>query len=276
MKAESILMNHIISGRNFFYISQMLFEEMNRERRKNRPIKWHVDWLGGDYPVNLFIERRPNSRVSFGRSALNIRLSAYLNEEQRRQQLEKFLAWARKVADEKGIPGKRSFRNYAELDSLQLMEEDFEIRFTQAKRKTVGVKVEAQQIIIKAPETLSIGEDEQISNAVSRSVGKFFHQNILERLSYFNQQHFDKPFKDLRLKHNHSNWGSCSNRGNINISTKLLQAPTWVVDYVLIHELSHLVHPNHSIRFWRHVEKIYPEYRKAEKWLKECGPNCYY
>lgn len=254
----------------------MLFGQINRERKQNRPISWHLDWLGAHYPVNLFIERRSNSRISFGKSALNIRLSAYLSEDQRQKQLEKFLKWARKVVEEKGVPGKKALRNYAELDKLRLMERDFKVSFRPVERKTVGVKVESDQILIKSPLEFAEGEGEQLSNAVSRGVGKFFHQTILDRLNQINDAHFNEPFKDLRLKHNHSNWGSCSNRGNINISTKLLQAPVWVVDYVLIHELSHLVHPNHSIRFWRHVERVSPDYREAEDWLKKNGPACYY
>ena len=56
--------------------------------------------------------------------------------------------------------------------------------------------------------------------------------------------------KGIFLKYNHSNWGSCSHNGNINLSTRLLFAPEAVQDYVIVHELAHLVEPNHSDRFW--------------------------
>ncbi|CAN8141022.1 conserved hypothetical protein [uncultured Thiomicrorhabdus sp.] len=52
---------------------------------------------------------------------------------------------------------------------------------------------------------------------------------------------------------------------------KLLQAPKWVVDYVIVHELAHLVHPNHSRDFWNLVQQHYPETLKAKVYLKQSG-----
>jgi predicted metal-dependent hydrolase len=76
------------------------------------------------------------------------------------------------------------------------------------------------------------------------------------------------------LKYNQTNWGSCSTRGNINLSTRLLFAPDDVIDYVIIHELAHLLEMNHSNRFWNIVKKAMPEYREKEVWLKKNGHLC--
>ncbi|MDV7393186.1 M48 family metallopeptidase, partial [Arthrospira platensis SPKY1] len=75
-------------------------------------------------------------------------------------------------------------------------------------------------------------------------------------------------------KYNSSNWGSCSSGRNINLSTRLLFAPPAVQDYVIIHELAHLVELNHSDRFWKLVSEIMPDYEEKEKWLKEYGHLC--
>jgi predicted metal-dependent hydrolase len=77
-------------------------------------------------------------------------------------------------------------------------------------------------------------------------------------------------------KNNVSNWGSCSTKGNVNISTRLLFAPEMVIDYVFIHELAHLVHHDHSDRFWKLVEEKMPDYMQAEKWLKKHSEDCYF
>lgn len=89
-----------------------------------------------------------------------------------------------------------------------------------------------------------------------------------------NQIHFQKDFKSVNLKYNSSNWGSCSTRGNINLSTRLLFAPDTVIDYVIIHELTHLIEMNHSPKFWQLVKGAMPDYKEKEKWLKVNGSQC--
>jgi len=63
-------------------------------------------------------------------------------------------------------------------------------------------------------------------------------------------------------------WGSCSARGTISLNWRLIQAPPHVVDYLIIHELMHRREMNHSARYWKLVARAFPDYRRAELWLK--------
>jgi len=73
----------------------------------------------------------------------------------------------------------------------------------------------------------------------------------------------------VTIRNQRSRWGSCSRRGTISLNWKLIQAPPNVRDYIILHELMHLRHMNHSARFWREVEVVCPEYKTAEEWLKQ-------
>jgi predicted metal-dependent hydrolase len=75
----------------------------------------------------------------------------------------------------------------------------------------------------------------------------------------------------VSVRNQRSRWGACSSRGVITLNWRLIQAPDRVADYVMLHELAHLAHPNHSRRFWRHVATICPWWRDAEHWLKTTG-----
>ena len=66
-------------------------------------------------------------------------------------------------------------------------------------------------------------------------------------------------------------WGSCNSKGNLNFNCLLMLAPPEVLDYVVVHELCHRKEMNHSKTFWKEVEKVLPDYRKAVRWLKENG-----
>ena len=64
-------------------------------------------------------------------------------------------------------------------------------------------------------------------------------------------------------------WGSCSFKGGVNFSWRLIQAPLEIVDYVIVHELVHLRQPDHSPKFWAKVEALMPDYKRRRKWLRE-------
>ena len=77
----------------------------------------------------------------------------------------------------------------------------------------------------------------------------------------------------LSLKEQSSRWGSCSSKGNLNFNWRLVHCPAEVIDYVLIHELSHLKEMNHSRAFWSFVELYDPAYQLHRGWLKRHGNN---
>ncbi len=64
-------------------------------------------------------------------------------------------------------------------------------------------------------------------------------------------------------------WGSCTCKGGLNFSWRLIQAPPEIVDYVVVHELVHISQPDHSKKFWNKVKEILPDYERRRKWLRE-------
>ena len=79
----------------------------------------------------------------------------------------------------------------------------------------------------------------------------------------------DLTVNRITVRNQKSRWGSCSRRGTISLNWRLIQTPACVCDYICLHELMHLRQMNHSAAFWREVERVCPDYRTAERWLKE-------
>ncbi|MGB3554256.1 MAG: M48 family metallopeptidase, partial [Jannaschia sp.] len=75
----------------------------------------------------------------------------------------------------------------------------------------------------------------------------------------------------LTLRDTRSRWGSCSSRGDLMFSWRLVMAPPEVLDYVAAHEVAHLAHMDHSARFWTQVEALFPEYAPRRAWLRREG-----
>jgi predicted metal-dependent hydrolase len=91
---------------------------------------------------------------------------------------------------------------------------------------------------------------------------------IAKQVSHYADM-FVLHYRSVKISSARKRWGSCSARDNLNFSWRLVMAPMWIIDYVVIHELAHTVHKNHSRAFWKRVEEMYPEYKKAECWLKD-------
>jgi len=73
----------------------------------------------------------------------------------------------------------------------------------------------------------------------------------------------------VSVRNQKSRWGSCSRRGCISLNWRLIQAPAFVSDYVILHELAHRRQMNHSEKFWQEVASLCPDYRSAQRWLKQ-------
>ncbi len=91
---------------------------------------------------------------------------------------------------------------------------------------------------------------------------------LLERVNYY-AEIMNIKFQKITINQAKTRWGSCSKKGYINFSYRLLMAPLEIIDYVVVHELAHLNVMNHSSQFWDLVKTYYPDYQLARKILKK-------
>jgi predicted metal-dependent hydrolase len=78
-------------------------------------------------------------------------------------------------------------------------------------------------------------------------------------------------YRGIRISSARTRWGSCSSRGGLNFTWRLIQAPLPIIDYVVVHELAHLKVPNHSKAFWELVKNLLPDFAERRAWLKAHG-----
>ena len=93
---------------------------------------------------------------------------------------------------------------------------------------------------------------------------------LMEKTNFWSNQLKVKP-NLIKLKDQKTRWGSCSSNGNINYNWRIIMAPENIIDYLVIHELSHWKVPNHSVAFWNTVSSFDPNYKNNRNWLKEHG-----
>lgn len=182
---------------------------------------------------------------------------------------------------------------------MSLEENMITYRVIRSARKTLQVEIRPDgEVLVRAPQHLA---DAEIRRFVESKAGWIAEHTAkvkaraeqaadVERLSMEDIRRLaDEAAKDIpervrrfapvvgvqygriTIRNQKSKWGSCSSQGNLNFNCLLMLAPPSVRDYVVVHELCHLIELNHSKRFWTLVAGVLPEYRKEERWLKTQG-----
>lgn len=95
-------------------------------------------------------------------------------------------------------------------------------------------------------------------------------EKIRERIKYY-QQYFDNKPKKVMIKEQKKRWGSCTKNHELLFNWKCIMAPSPVLDYIVVHEMCHMVHMNHSKEFWLLLKSVLPDYEEKKDWLKNNG-----
>ncbi|MFC1755907.1 M48 family metallopeptidase [Patescibacteria group bacterium] len=170
------------------------------------------------------------------------------------------------------------------------------VEVIRSKRKSISIRVTDEGVVvIRAPKKVS----EQSINKFIRKSEKWIDKKLVDmnlQNSKLDDYQFTKKqinsfkkrakvtikdrldelsievgikYNTFRLSGAKKRWGSCSNKRTVSINWRLILAPPEIIDYVIIHELIHLKHMNHSKRFWKEVQKHIPDYKEKRKWLNE-------
>ncbi|MEE9440163.1 MAG: M48 family metallopeptidase [Saprospiraceae bacterium] len=237
--------------------------------------------IGGiDVIFDIYIEKRKSVRLAFGKSTIIVRIPSFLSRKEQDIHFKKGVEWVkRKAKNNLSILDKYILKDYDEQTHFLIYGRRINMDIGYGMRVTGSAKYDkyTESIDLVLPIDIE-GNDKNkmIVTLLSRVCAKIFKPDIERKVAEFNEKWFNKDIKSVNLKYNTSNWGSCSSKNNINLSTRLLFAPMDVIDYVIIHELTHLIEMNHSKKFWDIVQKVMPDYKEKEAWLDANSSSCYF
>ena len=134
-------------------------------------------------------------------------------------------------------------------------------RFVESKSGWIEKHLEKRTAAARLP----VFTDEQLQVLARQA-----RQTIPERVAHFAPL-VGVTYGRITIRSQHTLWGSCSSKGNLNFNCLLMLTPPEVLDYVVVHELCHRKEMNHSARFWAEVGRVLPDYEIRRKWLRENG-----
>ncbi|MCV6589433.1 MAG: M48 family metallopeptidase [Marinobacterium sp.] len=133
------------------------------------------------------------------------------------------------------------------------------------------VRLQADQLIVTVnSRTASTGQ----ADRVKRLLHEWYRQQALDYLTPLSDQlaaHIGCTPGRIQVRRTRSKWGHCTHRGDLQYNWLIIAAPAEVIFYLVAHEVSHLVHHNHSKAFWQQVEALCPDWRTQREWLKRNG-----
>ena len=191
------------------------------------------------------------------------------------------------------------------INSKQLIYKDFDIELIRSSRKSIAIEIDWDlKIKVRAPQRMNQNQimrfvkekeqwirlhlakmiqlqkmqekemtDTQRATLTPEDLQRLMvlaRREIPVRVKYFAEQ-MGVTYGKITIRNQKTRWGSCSQVGNLNFNYHLMEMPTEILDYVVVHELCHRKQMNHSRLFWMEVEKVLPDYQVRQRWLKQNG-----
>lgn len=234
-----------------------------------------------EHELRLYIirERRSNQRFGLSSKGLIVRVPIMTSSHALHGILEDAFRWAEKAFTRKPLQ-PINFRKVKHDEEIHFFDGPRIVKFSDPSTATEPaqwkVSLRKENILqIDGQKPVSFEEHELLSKAVRKAVKNQYRKTLEQRVHQWNNHLELGAVKSFRLGYTTSRWGSCQHAtGKIALSTRLTLCPLWVIDAVIVHELCHLIHNNHSKEFWTLLDEKYPRYREADGWIKEHGAKC--
>ena len=168
------------------------------------------------------------------------------------------------------------------------------VQIVRSDRKTIAIQIQPDgQVLVRCPGRMCLADVEafvdrkrqwiakhlamikqqEVPRYSPEDIARFREQMriaVMQRVAYY-APIVGVSYNRITVRAQRTRWGSCSSKGNLNFNCLLVLVPPEVLDYIVVHELCHRKELNHSARFWKEVERVLPDYRVQEKWIRQNG-----
>ncbi len=179
------------------------------------------------------------------------------------------------------------------------MSNEIKVKIIRSNRKTLSIELKPDGIIARAPNRMKEKDIYKFIESKKSWIEKHLaklneRQRVLDELkpSYtqkeikeitakakveipkrveFYAKKIGVSYNRITIRCQHTRWGSCSSKGNLNFNCLLVLLPDEVLDSIVVHELCHIKQMNHSTRFYAEIDKVFPNYKQCHLWLKQNG-----
>ncbi|MGI6412577.1 MAG: M48 family metallopeptidase [Syntrophomonadaceae bacterium] len=231
----------------------------------------HLSFQYGDTTIDfeLSYSRRKTIAISVeAPGRVSVKAPLGLSEDEIINRVKSKARWiVQKLYEVKNVKTIAVKKEFVNGESFMYLGRNYSLQLIMdTKMRKPRVKLYQGKFMVATPSR----EEEPIKKAMLNWYRKKAREQINERIKYYQPKVGVQPAR-ITVKEQKKRWGSCSSRGNLNFNWRAVMAPSPVLDYIIVHELCHLKHHNHSREFWNLLASILPDYKNRREWLKKNG-----
>lgn len=221
---------------------------------------------GFDFPIEVIrTDRQRSVSIQVHRELVKIRVPKKLSDKGIQELVIKRIPWIKqKLQIQAQYPPPKP-KQYVDGEAFPYLGRNYRLRCVSADFKKIKLRHGYLQVPVLGGR-VGAGAD----TIIKAGLEDWYKTHALAKLTAKTQRYAAilrvEP-RAVRVRGYKSRWGSCSRSGDISYNWRIIMAPTDVVDYVVVHELCHILEHNHSAKFWCHVEHVLPDYREYKTWL---------
>jgi len=221
-----------------------------------------------DIHYRLTKSKRKTASIYIERDgSISVLVPSYLSQPEIDHLIESKRKWIyRQLAEWQDLNATRIVRDYLNGEGFLYLGRSYRLKLVRNQDSPLVLMKGYFCLSTKRDGTIQ-GDPKQIFRDFYRDRGQL---KIPERIGRF-EASMGVEAKGVKVMDLKNRWASCSAKGVLNFHWKCMMAPLKILDYLVVHELVHLMHPHHTQDFWNEVDKILPDYRERQGWLKQNG-----
>jgi len=210
-------------------------------------------------------DRKKSASIQLKDGQVRVRAPRSLSDKRINDLIKKRAPWIKEKLEEYSKRPQAVLKKYKDGEIFLYLDRNYELKIVESDEEAVKLKNGCFVVSICKED---FGENIKAQNLLVDWYRDHAFKYLQERTDKFANIIGVSP-SSISIKNYKSRWGSCSINGAIDYNWKIIQAPKKIIDYVVVHELCHLIEHNHSPKYWSYVEKFMPNWKESRDWLKE-------
>ena len=217
------------------------------------------------FPVEILrTNRKKSASIQLDGDTVKVRVPKSLSDARVRELISKRNGWIQTKLKEQAEQAPRQAREFVSGEAYQYLGKSYRLKVVTDPDPDLNTKLIGGYVTVSVP-------DKTNQQAIKALLESWYCERALARLTVKTERWAKiigvAPASEA-VKRYKARWGSCAISGDISYNWQIIQTPHRIVDYVVVHELCHLLEHNHSPKFWAHVERHMPDWKERRDWLK--------
>jgi predicted metal-dependent hydrolase len=221
---------------------------------------------GFEFPVEIIrSDRKRSASIRLDGLGIKVRVPKALSQRRIRDLIENKSSWITKKLNAARLAPPTKPKEYVSGETFAYLGKNYRLKVSSGD--TASVKLKGGYFDVTVNRSVTGREDE-----IRALLIQWYKQHALERLAAKTKRYAEiigvQP-RSINVKSYKARWGSCSAKGEISYNWCIILMPHRIVDYVVVHELCHLLEHNHSPKYWNCVGRYVPDYKAQRQWLRQ-------